>query len=282
MKKLDKVKWDDQDEILEIWGTLTQEEIKIAKEKIIKASREIWESMSEREKKDPSTVSSHPHQLDQIFFGSHSVEFMEFEAGLSSLQRFHHHGQGFIQGYFTESQKFCELNESQIREEFKSSDREILYWDRKYFEDYLHGSTLAHLFTLIEKLLSDVANDYMTIENKAVLEEIKKRNRGGNIDHYISFLRRGCGLDVNPRWLWKEIDILRQARNKYIHRLMVDFPARIQDSLLKIFSDVNATGLSKELVDSAFETICDLAMVLQSACYRDSKENFRGDQKNSA
>jgi hypothetical protein len=276
MKKLDEVNWNDWDEILEIWGTLSTEERKNARVKMQKAGIEMWKSLPEGEKAYWSAAPSHPHELGQIFVGCHSEPFMEFEGRLSSLQRFHHHGQRFLQEYFAESQDFNESLEDDVPGESVERASEILMWDKQYFEEYLHGATLAHLFALTETLLSDVVEEYKTPENEAALTAINERKLP-YINRYILFLQRGCGLDVKlDSTIWKQIDTLRGARNKFVHELMVDFPAEIQDRLQEIFTEVEVTGLSKEIVDMAFETVCDIAMILQSACHRDFTAQERG------
>ena len=148
--------------------------------------------------------------------------------------------------------------EEQIHDSITSSDEE-------YFTEYLRGSVISHLFTLVEVLLVNVADDVAEMLGQTVELPSKPMPY---INKYVTYLQRNCGLSMTiDKATWKTVDALREVRNRYVHRISHDMPKEIQLQLQKLIESAETpeTELNNVFVRTAFSTIGSVATKLHIA-----------------
>jgi len=229
--------------------------------------------------------------IDQLYVPSDSLPdvFFPFSYRLESLQRYYVFTSGFVERYTAGAEialhqyqdpLFLAERENKLMDHPDAEEMgafydpaaesgsvsDIVYSDDEYFVQYLRGSVIAHLFTLIEGLFTDVSDK--VADNLGQTVELPEK-RMPYINRYVIYLQRSCGLLLNiDKPTWKRIDALREVRNRYIHRISQDLPEQIRIELQKLLelAETPETQLSSDaFVNAAFETIGDLATRLTEA-----------------
>jgi len=199
-----------------------------------------------------------------------SESFLEafdiFGARLESLQRYFEFSSQYVEFYLSQSRdSLAKVQDySDSAEEF-DVHYDITSSDEDYFAEYLRASVLSHLFTLLEGLLADVADDVARILGQPV--ELSRKHMP-YINKYVTYLKRSCGSSFNiTKETWKTLDALRELRNRYVHRLNRDLPAQIQQQLQKLIEDAQEpkTEVNDLFVRTAFSTIGCLATDLDAS-----------------
>ena len=183
---------------------------------------DIWKAL------DVSSVYDPPERFLEAFYA--------FASRLSSLQRYFEFSSQYVNYYLAESRTSLQniegLVEDQIAE-FEDLHGDITLSDEEYFAEYLRASVVSHLFTLIEGLFSEVADDIGDVLDQTVELPSKAMPY---INRYVTYLQRGCGLSLNiDKEAWKSIDAIRDIRNRLVHRISRDLPDQIQGTLQELF-----------------------------------------------
>lgn len=202
------------------------------------------------------------YQPSERFFEA----FYIFGSRLESLQRYFEFSSQYVETYLSQSRESLAKvrNHPHLAEDLDVHG-DLTWADEAYFAEYLRASVLSHLFTLIEGLLADVADDVARIMGQAVDLPSKPMPY---INKYVTYLQRGCGLSLNiDRETWKTIDALRELRNRYVHRLDRDLPAQVQQQLQKLIEAAQEpeTEVNNFFVRTAFSTIGRLAAEIDAA-----------------
>ncbi len=193
--------------------------------------------------------------------------FYLFADRISSLQRYFEYTNTCVISYLKRSRQSLEnleRGQATSAEEF-DMHYEVTISDEEYFPDYLRGSVLSHVFTLLENLLVDVADEAAGILGAGV--ELPNKTMP-YINKYMFYLQQTCGLAITiDKKTWKTIDALRELRNRDIHRLNRDLPDTIRQQL----GDSLISGarfdvqINDGFVHEAFTVIGDLAHALDEA-----------------
>jgi hypothetical protein len=114
---------------------------------------------------------------------------------------------------------------------------------------------------VIEKLLDDVAGDVA----KRLGQTVELPKNMPYINQYVTYLQRSCGLFLTiDKPTWKEIDTLRNVRNRYIHRISRALPEQVQvqlDRLIEFAETLEANpsnSFSKRSPRSETRPLCSL------------------------
>lgn len=184
---------------------------------------------------------------------------------IESLQRYFEFTSKFVNTYIEQSK----ISLSHVLENSDSAEESDVHeimtsGDSDYFMEYLRASVLSHLFTLMEGLLSDVANEVA----KMLGQQVELPENMPYINRFITYLQRSCGLAIKiDKETWKKIDMLRSLRNKYVHQMNRDLPEHIQQQLQKLIDEAQEPGgiVDDIYVRSAFKTIGSLAEIIDLA-----------------
>ena len=231
--------------------------------------------------------------------------FDEFDSRLRSLQRYFYFASQFVERHLVKTQislrrfddpKYLAETEKALLEGAIGTPYEDLvsydaaaaegYFsdmaaaDEEYFTEYLTGSIISHLFSLVEGLLSGVADDVAARLGQTVELPSKPMPY---INKYVAYLQRDCGLSLTiDRATWKAIDAIRAIRNRYVHRLNQDLPQEIQLQLQKLIESAEQPEfeVNNSFVHTAFSTIGSVATKLDLAYWSfvDSQEQQAGAQ----
>lgn len=119
--------------------------------------------------------------------------------------------------------------------------------DIDYIPEQIRGSTISMLISLLENLLIQLSEDLAKELNiKIELSE----NKMPLINKHIYWLAKGCGLEVYiPKQTNKNLDLIREIRNRFIHNINRDIPDQLKKTLSQI---IEGNDNNKSLVDDAF------------------------------
>jgi hypothetical protein len=202
------------------------------------------------------------YQPSERFFEA----FYIFASRLGSLQRYFEFSSQYIEAYLAQSsESLAKVRDHSTSAEYFVFHYELTSSDEDYFAEYLRASVLSHLFTLIEGLLADVADDVAKILRQPVNLPSKPMPY---INKYVTYLQHGCGLSMDiDKETWRTLDALRELRNRYVHRLNRDLPAQIQQQLQKLVEAAQKpeTEVNNLFVRTAFSTIGRLAAEVDAA-----------------
>ena len=137
--------------------------------------------------------------------------------------------------------------------------------DIKFFPEYLRLSTISFSLSLFENLLGDLSAEISNQLNVDI--ELDKRSIP-YINKYILWLSRGLGLDINiDKSLWKELDAIRELRNRFIHQIDRDISNKIKDTISEIIGKTISKNeiVSDDLVDASLEKISTLVKIIELA-----------------
>jgi hypothetical protein len=205
-------------------------------------------------------------ELDPLYQPSERFlrAFYEFGYRLNSLQRHWEFTRRFIAGYLTDLQA-AKTDGSGEMEMIKD---ELFLSDEEYFPEFLRGAVITHGLALLENLLSDVAREVAT--ELGANPELDQRQLP-YVNRYILFLTRTCGLELEVnKDLWRNLDAIRELRNRYIHKLDRDLPSQIKATLTRV---VDETQSDEKRVDDAFvdfglKVVAELAERVESSYWR--------------
>jgi hypothetical protein len=190
--------------------------------------------------------------------------FYEFAYRVNSLHRHWVSTRRFIARYLT-SLRAINTDGSGEMGIFKD---ELLLADQEYLPEFLRGAVLSHSFAVLENMLDDVAAEVASeLGAKVALDQRPLPY----INRYILFLTRSCGLKLEVSTdLWRQLDAVRELRNRYIHKLDRDLPAQIKATLEDIAAE---TRPDDSLVDDAFvdrglEVIVELGEAVETAFWQ--------------
>lgn len=195
--------------------------------------------------------------------------FFEFGYRLISLQRYWEFTRRYIVKYIEalKVEEFALPGTAEFAAEMEVFRDELLS-DEDYFPEVLRGAVLAHGLALLETLLSDVASE--TAKDLSVDVVLDKR-KIPNVNRYILFLTKTCGLDVDIRKeLWKRLDAVRELRNRYIHKLDRQLPSEIRATLGQMVNETHLedTPIDDAFVDSGLQTVAQLAERIETAYWQ--------------
>ncbi len=190
--------------------------------------------------------------------------FYEFDGRLKSLQRYFEFGAKFVKTYLVESRR------SLIREKATGDGvGEVVHENMTLQDDdfwyYLRRSVLVQLFSLIENLFVEVANDMAKMLGQRVRLPSKPMP---NLNKYVYYFERECGLRLKiEKETWRTVDALREVRNRYVHELAREIPENIRQELEAISGSAEFAKFSTDetYVRKAFKTIGSLAKKLDVA-----------------
>lgn len=190
--------------------------------------------------------------------------FYQFAYRINSLHRHWMSTRKFIACYLTDL-RAMETDGSGEMELFKD---ELLLSDQEYFPQFLRGAVLSHSLAVLESLLDDVAAEVASELGAKV--DLDHRPLP-YINRYILFLTRNCGLKLEvSRDLWKQLDAVRELRNRYIHKLDRDLPAQIKATLEDIASETRSddTLVDDVFVDRGLEVVAELGKAVETAFWQ--------------
>lgn len=119
--------------------------------------------------------------------------------------------------------------------------------DVDYIPEQIRGSTISILISLLENLLIQLSED-IAKELKIKIE--LSENKMPLINKHIYWITKGCGLEVYiPKETNKNLDLIREIRNRFIHNINRDLPDQLKKTLSQI---VERNEDTKSLVDDAF------------------------------
>jgi len=137
--------------------------------------------------------------------------------------------------------------------------------DIEYFPDYLRLSTISFALSLVENLLDELSEE--AAKDLKIQIELDKRKLP-YINKYILWLTRGCGIEISiDKTLWKNLDAIREIRNRFIHRIDRDIPEQVK----QVISDMVSSTLDEEepitdnLVDASLSELAKLVKSIELA-----------------
>lgn len=190
--------------------------------------------------------------------------FYEFASRLNSLQRHWEFSRGFIAGYLSDL-KTVQTDGSAEMEDVKD---EFVLSDQEYFPEFLRCTVLSQALALIENLLSDVVQE---IASKIATHPEPDQRKLPYVNRYILFLTKTCGLELEvSKDLWKNLDAIRELRNRYIHKLDRDLPSQIKKTLTRIAAEVQSEDkpVDDKFVDVGLEVVAEIAERVENAYWQ--------------
>ncbi len=190
--------------------------------------------------------------------------FYEFAYRVNSLHRHWVSTRKFIARYLTEL-RAMKTDGSAEMEIFKD---ELLLPDQEYFPEFLRGAVLSHSLAVLENMLDDVAAEVASELGSKV--ELDHRPLP-YINRYILFLTRSCGLNLEVSSdLWKQLDAVRELRNRYIHKLDRDLPAQIKATLEDIAGEIRTDDMLIDdvFVDRGLKVVAELGKAVETAFWQ--------------
>jgi hypothetical protein len=190
--------------------------------------------------------------------------FYEFAYRLNSLQRNWESIRRFIAGYLTDLQA-AKTDGSAEMEMIKD---DVVLSDQEYFPEFLRCAVLSQGLALLEKLLSDVVHE---IASEIATDPKPDQRQLPYVNRYILFLTRTCGLEFEvSKELWRNLDAIRELRNRYIHNLDRDLPVQIKITLTRIADEMQSTNkpVDDTFVDVGLEVVAELAQRIEDGYWR--------------
>jgi len=184
-----------------------------------------------------------------------------YESRLESLHRHWVFSKEFITSHLTELGNTSEDGSAGFQNTFD----DVAKTDIDLFPSYLRGSTITLCFSLFETLLGDVADEVASDLGEEVSFEERQLPY---INRYIRWLNNVGGLHIEvEKKQWKELDAVRELRNRFIHRMDRDLPEQIRKTLKAIqpSDDGQEFTIDDDFVDLTFRTMADLAKRIELA-----------------
>lgn len=148
--------------------------------------------------------------------------------------------------------------------------------DSLYFPETIRLNILITAFSFFENLLGNICDEVADLCDLNVKLDERQMPY---IDKQIRWLTRCAGLNIIiSKEQRKQLDLHREVRNKYIHRLSRELPDNIQKTVDKIVSEVNNPDWlqSSEYIDSAIDDIIQLVSQIEIAYWKFYEESDKG------
>jgi hypothetical protein len=147
--------------------------------------------------------------------------------------------------------------------EFATVYSETAGIDQSYFPEYLRLSTISFSLSLVENLLSEIAENIATESGKTV--DLDSRPLP-NINKYILWLTRNCGIEIEiNKDEWKRLDAIRELRNRFIHKIDRDIPEQVKreiNQMVSVKSKAEAL-ITDELVENSLKSLGSLVKKIE-------------------
>jgi hypothetical protein len=197
------------------------------------------------------------YETENQFF----MPFWEFKYRFQSLQRHWELNKAYLNTHIS----ILNSVEGDESAEFKDIFSETANIDIEYFPEYLRLSTISFSLSLLESLLGRLSEE--VAKDMGVNIELDVRPLP-YINKYILWLTRGCGLDIRiDKSLWKDLDAIREIRNRFIHRV----DREISDQLKKVISEMMQSTINgknqvtDEFVDVSLKKIAAIVKKIELA-----------------
>lgn len=190
--------------------------------------------------------------------------FYAFAYRLNSLQRHWEYTRRFIAGYLADLRGVTTDGSA----EMEMIKDDLVLSDQEYFPEFLRCAVLSHGLALLEKLLSDVVYE---IASETGADPKPDQRQLPYVNRYVLFLTRTCGLEFEvSKDLWRNLDAIRELRNRYIHSLDRDLPAQIKITLTRIADEVQSEDkpVDDTFVDVGLKVAAELAQRVEDGYWR--------------
>lgn len=159
-----------------------------------------------------------------------------------------------------------EMNPSEFTGELIDIVEDAAYADAEYMPVQIRLTIITFALSMIEHLL-----DQVCIDLRRKIGEPRPLIYSTSvpyIDKYLSMLSLGFGLKIvrEPK-LHKSIEVIRDIRNDYVHKLQSDLPEEIQKQISILFSSavMDEINITDTFVDEALDTLGSLAKLIERA-----------------
>lgn len=209
--------------------------------------------------------------------GSGIALFVEFEGRMSTLRRFLDAGDSAIgDDLQRQSTEVDQLAEQFARGgevdgipftayEATMVEREALCASREHFREYLYASVLAVVLSVFEAFLDDM----MEVARASGLADTPLRpGKGPYVNRALRYLQEVCSLPLGlDKAHIRRLDLLRKARNSFVHSLGRDLPDHIRSELAALFREAEHPDFewSHSFCVKAIETIEGIVGRLETA-----------------
>jgi hypothetical protein len=199
------------------------------------------------------------YQVEGVFYES----IFEFSDRINSLYRYWEINRFYTQNHLEQLEKLNpkleSLHENQLWYEGTAGI------DKEYFPELLRGFMISSIISGFETLLQDICKEIAFDKNIKI--ELDHRPLP-YINKYILWLVRGCGLDIElPKQVNRNLDVIREIRNQFIHRMDKGIPRQIQKAFSEMVDsgDSEVKNVNDDFVYKAFNEIAGLAKKIEKA-----------------
>jgi hypothetical protein len=206
------------------------------------------------------------YQVEGIFYESIFV----FSERFNSLYRYWEINLNFTKKHIAElktlNPNLDKLHENQL---FFDGTAEI---DKDYFPDLLRGFVISSIISNIETLLQDICKEIAIDKNLKI--DLDSRPLP-YINKYIMWLITGCGLNIIlPKSVNRNLDVIREIRNKFIHNMNKEIPKQIQKAFNDMIKSTNSESnvVNDEFVNKSFIEIAKLAKLIEIAYIKNNEK----------
>lgn len=206
------------------------------------------------------------YEPENIFFRP----FWDFGSRFQSLQRHWELNKDYISNHIS-ILKNVEIDSGELDVVY-SETAEV---DMEYFPEYLRLSTISFSLSLVENLIGHLSEEIAS--DLGVEIDLDKRHLP-YINKYILWFTRGCGLEiVLDKSMWKNLDAIREVRNRFIHRIDRDIPEQVKRVIGEMVSATidDEKSITDEFVDASLIKLAELVKMIEIA-YIQFYENING------
>jgi hypothetical protein len=199
------------------------------------------------------------YETEPIFF----EPFWNFKYRFQSLQRNWKLTNEFTKKHIEKLIKAAEVENNSDKYECLYS--EIATPDIEYIPEQLKASTISLAISLLENFLDELSEEIAKDLNIKVELSVQKMPY---INKYIMWMINGCGLNIT---LTKEknrnLDAIREVRNRFIHNISRDIPENIKKTINKIlgYSKNSAIIIDDRFVEFSMKEIAKLVKEIEIA-----------------
>ncbi len=190
--------------------------------------------------------------------------FWEFKYRFQSLQRHWELNKVYLQHHISNLQTVTGDGTA----EYDLAYSESASVDIEYFPEYLRLSTISFSLALVEQLIGSLCEEIAHDTGASI--EFKKRQLP-YINKYVNWLISSCGIDIDiEKKLWKNLDAIRELRNRFIHKIDRDIPEDIKKTIGEMVSEVgdDANLVTDEFVNKSLLQLATLVKKIEVAYIR--------------